>query len=531
MRETALLLAALALPVAAGAQDWRGPAAIEVQVEDAKGRNLGGAEVLLVYLSPDGGGSLPSVLTGADGRVTIGGLAAGRWSAEIRHSGHMSYRAELGISVDGKPSVQSASHVMAPGATSTMKVKFSRGRAGASAPAAAAPPSPVPPPVAERTPVKETRSPAATTPPTAAPVPPAAAPLPVAAAEKAPVKELPPGAPAAPAPRPSPTPAAAKPASPAVPAAPVPAATAERAPVKAVPPVPTVAPTPAPVPAPAATEVPAKELPPVPSVASAPAPMPAPVAAKAPAKELPPVPAVAPSPASAAPAPVPTAPPGPAPAPVPAVIKEKAPAKELPAVAPVAPAPAPAAAPPTVAPAPAKAPAPFAPSAAPSAAPVVATVVAPVAAPPSAPPGAPARARLCVECPPGESAAWGEAAIDGGATAGCPADLAARMKSVELSAVAELSAGLAASGAGCRVIAVELPAGARFTGFRYEAQSAGVAADCLPGRGCPAGGCRFPIEPVLRVEGNRTTLLVAFESTAPDLRRAVVAGYSTYNKR
>lgn len=105
------------------------------------------------------------------------------------------------------------------------------------------------------------------------------------------------------------------------------------------------------------------------------------------------------------------------------------------------------------------------------------------------------------------------------------------MKSVELSAVAELSAGLAASGAGCRVIAVELPAGARFTGYRYEAQSAGVAADCLPGRGCPAGGCRFPIEPVLRVEGNRTTLLVAFESTAPDLRRAVVAGYSTYNKR
>ena len=94
-----------------------------------------------------------------------------------------------------------------------------------------------------------------------------------------------------------------------------------------------------------------------------------------------------------------------------------------------------------------------------------------------------------------------------------------------------LSAELASAGAGCRVIAVELPAGARFTGFRYEAQSAAVAADCLPGRACPAGDCRFPNEPVLRVEGNRTTLLVAFESTAADLRRAVVAGYSTYNKR
>lgn len=138
---------------------------------------------------------------------------------------------------------------------------------------------------------------------------------------------------------------------------------------------------------------------------------------------------------------------------------------------------------------------------------------------------------MCVECPPGESAAWGEAAIPGGAAAGCPADLAARLQSIDLDAVAKLSAELAEAGAGCRVIAVELPAGARFTGYRYEAQSAGVAADCLPGRGCPAGDCRFPADPVLRQVGKRTVLLVPFESTAADLRRAVVAGYSTYNKR
>jgi hypothetical protein len=136
-----------------------------------------------------------------------------------------------------------------------------------------------------------------------------------------------------------------------------------------------------------------------------------------------------------------------------------------------------------------------------------------------------------VECPPGESAAWGEAAIEGGATAGCPADIGARLKNVDLEAVATLSSELAAGGAGCRVIVVELPAGARFTGFRYEAQSAGLAADCLPGRGCPSGGCRFPNEPVLRQDGKRTVLLVAFESTAADMRRAVVAGYSTYSKR
>lgn len=431
MRKSALFLAALLLPAAAGAQEWRGPAAIEVQVEDAKGKNLAGAEVLLVYLSPDGGGSLPSVLTDASGKANIGGLAAGRWSAEIRHSGHMSYRAELALSADGKPVVQSASHVMAPGAVSTMKVKFSRGRGGAPAPAA----------------------------PVEAPAAPAPAPVAAAPTERAPVKAVPPAAPVAPAP------------------------------------------APAPLPAPVAAKPPVRELPPVPAVAPAPAPMPVAAGEKAPAEPLTPTPSAAPAPAVVQAPAVPAKPASVPPAPSPAAV---APAAPSPAVAP----PAPAAVPP-------------------------APVTAPVAVAPSTPaaPAAPARARLCVECPPGESAAWGEVAIAGGAAAGCPADLAARLKSVELDAVAQLSAELAASGAGCRVIAVELPAGARFTGFRYEAQSAGVAADCLPGRGCPAGDCRFPNDPVLRQVGNRTVLLVAFESTAADLRRAVVAGYSTYNKR
>ena len=104
--------------------------------------DLAGAEILLVYLSPEGGGSLPSVLTDANGKANIGGLAAGRWTAEIRHSGQMSFRAELMLAADAKPVVQSASHLMAPGATSTMKVKFARGRAGAPAPATPAPASP-----------------------------------------------------------------------------------------------------------------------------------------------------------------------------------------------------------------------------------------------------------------------------------------------------------------------------------------------------------------------------------------------------
>ena len=435
MRKSALLFAALVLPTLAGAQEWRGPAAIAVSVEDAKGKNLAGAEILLVYLSPDGGGGLPSVLTDGGGRANIGGLAAGRWSVEVRHAGHMSYLAELAISADGKPVVLSASHQMAPGATSTMKVKFSRGRGGA-----AHVPAPSPPP-----------------PPLVADEPPARAPAPLAA----------------------PAPVAPEPAA-------IPAPAVARAPVKEAAPGPRVAP------APAVARAPVKDSAPAAPVALAPAPVVTPAVEKAPVKEAASAAPVVPAPVSApamAMAPVEDAPPAapgtPAPARVPAPAVERSPVEETAPAGPVVPAPAP----------------------------------------------APSRARLCVECPPGESAAWGEATIEGGAAVGCPADLAARLRSVELSAVAELSRELAAEGVGCRVIAIELPAGARFTGFRYEAQSAGLAADCLPGRGCPAGGCRFPNEPVLRQDGQRTVLLVAFESTDPELRRAVVAGYSTYNKR
>ncbi|MEO8276069.1 MAG: carboxypeptidase-like regulatory domain-containing protein [Thermoanaerobaculia bacterium] len=431
MRRSLLFVLALLLPAVARSQDWRGPVTLDVLVEDAKGKNIPGAEILLVYLSPDGGGSLPSVLTDSDGKASIGGLAAGQWNAEVRHAGHMSYRAELALAADGKPAVLSAAHQMAPGAVSTMKVHFSRGRGGV-----------VP------------------TPQTTAVAP---SPNPAIASGAAPA--------------PAPAPVVVSPAGPS-PAEPKASAGVEPAKPPVAPPVaPPAAPVAPPVAAPSVVSPQ-----PVPAPASGPAP--APAAASAPKPDVP-----GPRPSSA---PVPA--PAPAPVPPPVVAPPK----------PVAPPPALSSAPPVVAP-----PAPVAASAASAAA-------------------IPARQRLCVECPAGEAAAWGEAAIEGGATAGCPADLGARLAKVALADVAALSASV---GAGCRVIEVDLPAGARFTGFRYESSSAGLTADCLPGRGCPAGGCRFPIEPVLRQDGNRTILLVAFESTAPDLRRAVVAGYSTYNKK
>ena len=153
----------------------------------------------------------------------------------------------------------------------------------------------------------------------------------------------------------------------------------------------------------------------------------------------------------------------------------------------------------------------------------------PAPASPPATPATPARQRVCVECAPGEKAQWGEASIGGGATSGCPADLRQRLEAVALSG--DFDALSSEIGAGCRAIRVDLPAGARFTGFRYEASSRGVVADCMPGRDCPAGAARFPFEPVIRKEGGRTTLLVGFESTAADWRNALVAGYWSLAKK
>lgn len=161
-------------------------------------------------------------------------------------------------------------------------------------------------------------------------------------------------------------------------------------------------------------------------------------------------------------------------------------------------------------------------------APSPASAPAPAPAEPRPAPLPPAKPRVCVECPAGESAAWGEATVPAGDVDGCPGDLAARLATVALDDVAELAASL---GKGCRVVQVALPAGARYTGFRFEAQSASVVADCLPGRECPAGGCRFPFAPVVRRAGQRTVLLAGFASAVAEPRRALVAGYSTYDKK
>lgn len=431
MLPRALFLVASAALVAAAApaQDWSGPASFEVRVEDERGKAVAGAEVALAWLAAAGSDGPAPSLTDGKGRLAIGGLAPGRWELEVRHPGHMTYRATLVIGTDVKPTIESAAQQNVPGARAPMRVRLGK----ASGAVAAARPVARPAPPAEAAPIVAT---------------------------------------AAPRPAPTPTPAPARPVSPPV--------AATSAPTPAAPlPMP-----PAPSPAPVA---------PVPAAATPARPVSPPVAATS-------------APTPAAPRPVP---PAPKPAPAAPVAATAAPAP--PVSRPVSP---PAAA--TSAPTPPTLPV----------APPVAQTPRP-APPKPVPAPRPPAPRTCFECRPGEQALWAEATLEGGG-AGCPGDLRSRLETAPIGELEGLRSGLPV---GCALLRVDLPRGMRFVGFRYEATGEKGAADCFPNRPCPAGDCRFAGDPVLRREGDRTTVLGLFESTAAAARGAALTVYYTPAKR
>jgi hypothetical protein len=135
-------------------------------------------------------------------------------------------------------------------------------------------------------------------------------------------------------------------------------------------------------------------------------------------------------------------------------------------------------------------------------------------------------ARSCFECQPGESALAVAATVAAGGGS-CAAGSSERLGSA---ALGELDAVRSLLGSGCALLHVELPRGARYTGFRYEAEGPnGRAADCLPGKECPIGASRFVGEPVVRREGDQTTVLGLFESSAD--RRGTLTVYWSRTKK
>ena len=128
-----------------------------------------------------------------------------------------------------------------------------------------------------------------------------------------------------------------------------------------------------------------------------------------------------------------------------------------------------------------------------------------------------AQDRSCFECPPGEAALSTEHVVTAGVGAGCGADIAAQLKG------GAIPAGLPS---GCSVLRISLPAGARYTGYRFEVQDRGDSLDCLAGQACPQNTGRWPINPVVVRNAEGTIVLAPFESgPAERERRAVLTVY------
>ncbi len=407
------------LSMPASAQVWTGPAGLEVRVDDERGRAVEGAEVVLSY--GDQTERPAPVLTDPRGRAAIGGLAGGLWSVEVRHQGHMTFRATFLLVADKKPTIESAAQHNVPGAVAPMRVRLDRAK---SAPPARPMIQSVAPPPSEPVPT-----------PTPAPPPPRSIATP---APPPPSQPVPTPTPAPPPPRSTATPAPPPPSEPV--ATPTPA-----------PPPPRSAATPAPPPPsePVATPTPA---PPPPRSAATPAPPPPsePVATLAPA---PPPPRSASTPA----------PPPPAPS-------------------------------------------------------------APLVPPAQMPPVQ----RTCYECSPGEQALFTEVRLS--TSGGCGEELRSLLAGA---ARAEVESFLGRPlPAGCSVLRVDVPKGMRYLGFRYEAGAPGArSADCFPDRPCSAGGCRFVGDPILRRDGESTTVLVIFEVDGPEPRTGGLSVYYSAARR
>ena len=201
------------------AQDWTGPVAFEMRVEDGKGKPVAGAVVALQTLGIHVHAGPAPLLTDARGRLAVGGLAPGSWSLEVRKEGFLTFRAEIAIAYDTKPEIVQATQHNVPGARGVMRVRLVKLKEAPAAkpalvrapePAPAAPPAPRPAPRAEAQPPATPPS-ASSRPPAAAPAPEATPPPAVAPEPAAPPVKGPTPPPAEPVERPAPEPAAPPP--------------------------------------------------------------------------------------------------------------------------------------------------------------------------------------------------------------------------------------------------------------------------------------------------------------------------------
>lgn len=112
--------------------------------------------------------------------------------------------------------------------------------------------------------------------------------------------------------------------------------------------------------------------------------------------------------------------------------------------------------------------------------------------------------------------AWGSSGAD--ATALAPAD-------VRQEAMASIGAYLTAD-SGCRILAVALPAGSRFRGFRFEAFDGTEGGDCVAGQPCPIGEADWLLNPKIIRGAQRTLVWSVFSNQAAGRQR--LARFTAY---
>ncbi|HUP42958.1 MAG TPA: carboxypeptidase-like regulatory domain-containing protein [Thermoanaerobaculia bacterium] len=225
------------------AQSWVGPAAVGLEVADRGGKPVAGAEVELLFGGTEEGGGPGMVLTDAEGRAALRGLAEGRWTLQVRHPSFMAFVADLEVRPGRRPRERSSALVKTGDSLESVRVRYFVVEGGGRRPAPVPAPRPVPPPEPRRPePVPAPVAPA----PVPEPQPPAPIPVPE------PEPQIPPPAPApVPVPEPEPQlqPPVPAPDPEPVPQPPSPPPTPEPEPVP-VPELPAPEPAPEPIPDP-----------------------------------------------------------------------------------------------------------------------------------------------------------------------------------------------------------------------------------------------------------------------------------------
>jgi hypothetical protein len=127
--QIAALLAGMAALTADGvaAQSWLGDASLGMTVRGSKGRPLAGATVTIAYRDIGFGDGPAPRLTTARGEVAFTGLAEGRWSLKIDHPDYLSYLATLVVRKGKRADVLSEFLEATGEGRLTMRVKTTKG--------------------------------------------------------------------------------------------------------------------------------------------------------------------------------------------------------------------------------------------------------------------------------------------------------------------------------------------------------------------------------------------------------------------